>query len=621
MSTANNAPGSLSSNTNRDSKRFSSLGDSRLNDFLPSLHLESIANTVTGTMSTTVSTTASMLFSPLTTRAVKGDTAYILSELAPQLMDQRRIQQLVNNNGNTRHTKEGSNKLISLEDISTSTTTPKPDDILFNSEIPESKAPLSLFQGYKATFQEVESPNNSKKKSKFHKRKVRGLLTEAFGSQDAMSDIASIDGDYKPLNQLIADRDRVVRENNKIQMQESRTKAEIKKIEGEIAELTARKLNLEANLAKYNERQIELSSQLGDLDEKIANFNPENNNSERRMRTKGKGAAKHNYEHGTCIKVLEGHDDIITCLDFDKSCGTLITASLDNTLRAWDLNNYRCLGILDGHKDVVNCLQVNGSRLVTGSRDKTIRQWDLSKLISHPESVTNLSELSFASASVHEANGLSNIGDNCWIASLEGHSKSITCLYFENNSLVSGSSDKTMKHWDMETGQCILTMDILWAMSSSKVERRQAGFLFDSYIFDGGEFIGALQFRDVGLASGTEDGAIRMWDLRTGQAHRTLLSHTGPITSLQFDDRHVVSGSVDRSIRIWDLRTGSIIDTFSYDNSVTSLQFDTNKIISCAGSNDIKIYNRTNFQHSSFEGHSQQTFIAIYLKKKRHIQR
>ena len=69
-----------------------------------------------------------------------------------------------------------------------------------------------------------------------------------------------------------------------------------------------------------------------------------------------------------------------------------------------------------------------------------------------------------------------------------------------------------MKHWDMETGQCILTMDILWATSSFKAERRQAGFLFDDFTFDGCEFIGALQFRDVGLASGTEDGAIRMWD-------------------------------------------------------------------------------------------------------------
>ncbi|CAG8485905.1 16159_t:CDS:10 [Funneliformis mosseae] len=526
MSTASNAPGARSPNVNGDSRRIPSLSDSRLNDYLPtSLHLENLANTVTSTMTTTVSTTASMLFSPLTTRAVKGDTAYILSELAPQLMDQRRLQQFISN-GNSRHAKENSKKIVSAEDISTSTT-PIPDDILLDSEIPESKAPLSLFQGYKATCQDVETHKKSKRKSKFHKRKVRGLLTDTF---DATSDTASADSDYKPLNQLIADRDRVVRENNKIQMQE-----------------------------------VELSSQLEDLNEKIANFNTEISYNERRTR---KGVAKRSYAPGTCFKVLEGHEDMITYL--------------------------------------VKCLQIDGSRLVTGSRDKTIRQWDLSKLVSHPESVTNLSELSFASALTPEANGLANVGDNCWMASLEGHSGSITCLHFENNYLVSGSSDKTMKHWDMETGQCILTLDILWAMSCSNAERRQAGLLFDSS-FGGGDFIGALQFRDVGLASGTEDGAIRMWDLRTGQAHRTLLGHTGPITSLQFDDLHVVSGSVDKSIRIWDLRTGSVIDAFSYDNSITSLQFDSNKIISCAGCNDIKIYNRKNFQHSSFEGHSQHS--------------
>ncbi|CAG8737921.1 18068_t:CDS:2, partial [Acaulospora morrowiae] len=116
----------------------------------------------------------------------------------------------------------------------------------------------------------------------------------------------------------------------------------------------------------------------------------------------------------------------------------------------------------------------------------------------------------------------------------------------------------------------------------------------------------------IGLASGTEDGAIRMWDLRTGQAHRTLLGHTGPITCLQFDDLHIVSGSIDKSIKIWDLRTGSVIDTFSYDHSVTSLQFDSHKIICSAGSNDIKIYNRTSFQHSNFEGHSRPVQCAKY---------
>jgi WD40 repeat protein len=44
--------------------------------------------------------------------------------------------------------------------------------------------------------------------------------------------------------------------------------------------------------------------------------------------------------------------------------------------------------------------------------------------------------------------------------------------------------------------------------------------------------------------------------VRTGQAHRTLLGHTGPITAVQFDETHVVSSSRDGTVRVWDLRSG-----------------------------------------------------------------
>jgi WD40 repeat protein len=43
---------------------------------------------------------------------------------------------------------------------------------------------------------------------------------------------------------------------------------------------------------------------------------------------------------------------------------------------------------------------------------------------------------------------------------------------------------------------------------------------------------------------------VRLWDLRSGQVHRSLVGHTGPVTSLQFDDVHLVTGSADRSIRV-----------------------------------------------------------------------
>lgn len=64
------------------------------------------------------------------------------------------------------------------------------------------------------------------------------------------------------------------------------------------------------------------------------------------------------------------------------------------------------------------------------------------------------------------------------------------------------------------------------------------------------DFVGGVQFWGYALCSGSGDGGVRMWDMRTGQAHRTLIGHTGPVTSIQFDELHVVSGSLDRTIRV-----------------------------------------------------------------------
>lgn len=96
-----------------------------------------------------------------------------------------------------------------------------------------------------------------------------------------------------------------------------------------------------------------------------------------------------------------------------------------------------------------------------------------------------------------------------------------------------------------------------------------------------------------------------LYVVRTGQAHRTLLGHTGPVTCLQFDELHIASGSLDKSLKVWfdvlfavffsdiykvwDLRTGSIFETIQFDHAVTALQFDTRKIIAATGENGIKV--------------------------------
>jgi mitochondrial division protein 1 len=92
--------------------------------------------------------------------------------------------------------------------------------------------------------------------------------------------------------------------------------------------------------------------------------------------------------------------------------------------------------------------------------------------------------------------------------------------------------------------------------------------------------------------------------VRTGQAHRTLVGHTAPVTCVQFDELHIVSGSLDKTVRvrnqyflslslinpkIWDLRTGGIAETLRYDYPVSSLQFDSRKVVSCTGENAVKV--------------------------------
>jgi hypothetical protein len=69
------------------------------------------------------------------------------------------------------------------------------------------------------------------------------------------------------------------------------------------------------------------------------------------------------------------------------------------------------------------------------------------------------------------------------------------------------------------------------------------------------------------VVSGSVDKTVRIWNVTTGEAEAELKGHTDWVRSVAFsqDGSHVVSGSRDETVRIWNVTTGHSQSIFASD--------------------------------------------------------
>ncbi|KAL1958762.1 hypothetical protein VTO42DRAFT_3881 [Malbranchea cinnamomea] len=336
--------------------------------------------------------------------------------------------------------------------------------------------------------------------------------------------------------------------------------------------------------------------------------------------------AKDREYFGSDIAHLEGHEDIIICLDVDWSGHWVATGAKDNTARLWRIDpessSYTCFATFTGHAESIGAIALPRSPppagspafkdplnhpptfMFTGSQDRTIKRWDTSKLLNstsrspkafytrkaHEKDINALdidqSSTIFASASQDRTAKIWSTEDGSVLGILRGHKRGVWSIRFapkdtpvaNTNSTAStsrglvatGSGDKTIKIWSLSDYSCLLTFE---GHTNSVLK---IVWLPPPRISSADEDIssrGAAQVHPL-VASAGADGLVKVWSTYTGELETTLDNHTDRVWALAtpFPPSHKsnTQPTADEKLSEFSLISGAADATVSFWVDTTS---------------------------------------------------
>ncbi|KAF9785694.1 WD40 repeat-like protein [Thelephora terrestris] len=313
-------------------------------------------------------------------------------------------------------------------------------------------------------------------------------------------------------------------------------------------------------------------------------------------------------------RLLEGHNDIVLCLDCGGDGVVLISGSKDSTARVWApisvpqtsralygsragtqigsdngadslasagnfSSEWRCVAVCDGHAESVGAVAMarqtqnapgeNGPVLgdvdsrdngrcvrlkftFTGSQDRTIKMWDLSGVVR-----------SHAFDPESRGNGEMAGPVRCKsLFTLKAHEKDINSLDVSPNDrfLASGSQDKTAKVYEIEYSTSP-------ARGSFKLIGTCKGHKRGVWCVKFGR-------QEKVLATASGDKTVKLWNISDFSCIKTFEGHANSVLRVDFlsDGQQLVSSGSDGLVKIWNVRTEECVTTMdNHEDKVWAL--------------------------------------------------
>ena len=239
-----------------------------------------------------------------------------------------------------------------------------------------------------------------------------------------------------------------------------------------------------------------------------------------------------------------------------------------------------------------------------------------------------------------------NLASNECVATLEGHSRTISCLeQIDKNRFASGSDDDTIRIWDAKNFVCLKTLITsnrnkglcLKSLTSNRLASSSKGDIKILNI-ESGECLQTLDDPTSGfgylnpnwncrlvylpngnLISCTQDKTIKVWDLTGGECMKKLKGHSDWVLCLLLlINGQLASGSEDNTIKIWDMESGECVKTLQgHSNGVWRLQqLESGKLVSCSRDNTINIWDLTKGSFSKFLVDRSEAIKSIRVNNK-----